>query len=341
MADEQKATVEIEETVDETVEEQPVSIEDAETVGLSKEEIEMGKTHGEIVDDDPEDKGEDEKKEDKPEKKEAKADDQKEDAEDIIDDPEKELETVKDYTPNEKAQYFQRKKERSKRQKAERKAELLEIKLKAEQEKSALLEKGKTKKDDFEDLDAELDADLNGNDDDDDDSVVTKGDLKKREEEKEKKEKAKREEAETVRESLAERQKTAREEDANFDEYCTLANEVILKDKEDGGVYSMKLLHLAGDPEGDIASYIKKLAKLHDDFGKVGTKKDSSEKVKDSGADKIIKNASKRTTSASVGGGSGRRVVSEDDLTLQDASNLSDEQYAKLKPETRERLLKL
>ncbi len=348
MADEAKATVEIVESPA-IVEDQPVTVDEATEAGLSKEEIDMGKEQGDIVDKKPvekkEDEGDDEdkkdgdadKKDDNPENK-----DDKDVKDEIEDDPEKEADKVKDYTPNEKAQYFQRKKERTKRQKAERKSELLEIKLKAEKEKNELLKSGK-KYDDMDDLDADLDADLNGDKDNDDD-IVTKGDLRKSEEKMEAKRIAewKQAKAVAVAESLEERYTEAREENANFDAYCDLASEVMDEDEKEGGTYALKVVQLAHNPEGKIADYIMKLAKLHDGYNEVGKGKSSKSDKKEGkdGADKIINNASKRTSSASVGGGNGRRIVSEDDLTVQDAAKLSDAAWDKLKPETRERLLR-
>jgi hypothetical protein len=338
MADEVKATVEIEETPVEGAEEQRVTVDDATEAGLSAEEIAMGKESGDIIDEKPEEKdeaeeGDDKKEEKKPEvKKEAKDEDDEED-------PEIEAEKVKDYTPNEKAQYFQRKKERIKRQKAERRAELTEIRLKAAEEKIELLKSGK-KVDDLDDLDAELDAELDGDEGNDDD-IVTKGDLRRAEEKKAQEKKAREEKAKTLTQSLDVRYREAREENANFDALCDLAGEVMEEDQKEGGTYSLKMVQLASDPEGDIAGYITKLAKLHDRYGEVSKGKTvkTGKEGKES-ANKIINNASKRMTSAAVGGGNGRRIVSEDDLTVQDAAKLSDEAYAKLSPATRERLLK-
>ena len=338
MAEEKEvATVEIVDAPEQGAEIQPTTVDEASEAGLTQAEIDMGKESGDIVDEKPEekkevveDKKDDEKKEEKPVVEDTK------DTEDEID-PEKEAEQVAEYTPNEKAQYFQRKKERSKRQKADRKSELLEIKLKAEKEKVALLQSGK-KVDDIDDLDADLDADLNGDKDDD---VLTKGDLRKIEEKKATDGKAKREEARVLETSINERHAEAKLKDANFDNYCDLANEVMKRDEKEGGAYGMKLLQLAGNPEGNLAGYIKQLAKLHEDFGNVSEGKTvKTDDKENSGAKKIIDNASKRTTSAAVGGGNGRRIVSEDDLTVQDAATLSDDAYAKLSPATRERLLK-
>jgi len=344
MTEEAKATVEIVEQPEQGAEEQPITVDEASEAGLTPEEVAMGKESGDIVDEKPADekkegdekKDDDAKKDDEPVKKEAKKDDAENE-----DDPEKEAEQVKDYTPNEKAQYFQRKKERAKRQKAERKSELLEIKLKAEKEKTELLKSGK-KVDEMEDLDAELDADLKGGEESDDD-IVTKGDLRKSEERKAKKQETQREQAKAVAQSLDTRYTEARGEYANFDALCDLAGEIMEEDEKEGGTYAIKVVQLANDLEGDVAGYVMKLAKLHDKYDEVSKgKAEKSEKDGKvvEGADKIINNASKRTTSAAVGGGNGRRIVTEDDLTVQDAANLSDEAYGKLSPATRERLLK-
>jgi len=334
------ATVEVEDKVEETKTDNSITVDEAKEMGLNESEISMGKEHGDIVDkkpdekdtknenedkDDKDDKDKDTKpkEEDKPDKDtKAKKEDGKEDI-----DPEKEADAIKDYTPNEKAQYFMRKKERSKRQKADRKAELLEVKNQALRDKLKGFEKG----DDKLDLDDELDKDLNN-----DNEPVTKGDLKKIEEKKgEQVEKAK-----AISASLDDRYADARVEDANFDKLCDLANEVMKEDAKEGGIYAVKLIKLAEDEEGDIAGYIKKLAKLHDKYDEVGKEADTTDKDTKKETDQIITNATKRTSSASVSSGSGRRIVSEADLTIEDAAILSDDAWGKLKPETRERILR-
>lgn len=342
MVDETKneeTTVVIEEPAEETAEDSIVTVADAKELGLSEEEIALGKEQGDIVDEKPEKKEEEVKKE--PEKKEEvvkkPAEDKKSEEDDDID-PEKEMEKIKDFTANEKAQYFMRKKERAKRQKSDRKAELLEIKLNAAQKQLDLMAKNSGKKEDLDDLDAELDEELKDKKKEEDTEVVTKGDLKKRDQEQQKLV----EKARAVKYSLTERYNDARVEDANFDELCDLANEVMKEDAEEGGMYATKLVLLAEDPEGDIAGFIKKLAKLHTGYAEVGKKKteEKSEDGQKKVTSRIIENATKRPSSASVGGGSGRRIVSEADLTVEDAAKLTDEAYGKLKPETRERLLR-
>lgn len=86
------------------------------------------------------------------------------------------------------------------------------------------------------------------------------------------------------------------------------------------------------------------LGKMHPDYGKqaaehdageeAGTKKADSEKV-----ERAIRNAEKGKTSAAFTGGS-KRTVSFDDLTAADAARMTDEQYAKLPREVRERILR-
>jgi hypothetical protein len=57
--------------------------------------------------------------------------------------------------------------------------------------------------------------------------------------------------------------------------------------------------------------------------------------------DQIARIVSRRSSSASLNGGSGtRRVISVDDITMEEAARLSTEEFRKLPPQVRERLLR-
>lgn len=87
-----------------------------------------------------------------------------------------------------------------------------------------------------------------------------------------------------------------------------------------------------------VAEYVTGLAKLNPKFGKPketsSVKKETNDNI-----DRILKNDAKQKTSASVGGGNGRRVVSYDDLTAEDASKMTTDQWRALPAVVRQRLL--
>jgi hypothetical protein len=124
----------------------------------------------------------------------------------------------------------------------------------------------------------------------------------------------------------------------NFDDLVKFANEVVSSNKS--GRYSRWLIEASQnfDPEpGEgLVDVIHELASKHPDFGK--ERHDMPKNGKKTDVERVIKNSEKRASSAAVGGG--RRAVSEEDLTPDDAERLSSEQWRKLKPETRERILR-
>jgi len=342
MTEEKKeTTIELEENSAEDTEQESatISVEEAEEGGFSKEEVEAGKSSGVIVDKKPEEKKE-ESEEEEPKKEEAEKGEDKNKETDLDDDPEKEAETLQSYNANEKALYFRQKKARKQRQAAERKAELLEVQRNALERENELLKKGKGKdgSQSLEDLEQELDKDLETADKEGDDDVVTKGDLRKERELQEARQEARQKRAREIDDSLNERYQTAREKDENFDKVCDLAKEIMNEDKKEGGTFAVKLVSLASDPKADITGYIYRLAKLHDKYAEVAKGKENKGDPKK--VEKIVDNANKRTTSAAVGGGSGRRIVSEKDLTVEDCRFMTDSQWGKLSKETRDRILK-
>jgi hypothetical protein len=131
-----------------------------------------------------------------------------------------------------------------------------------------------------------------------------------------------------------------------YDEIMLQAQEVIEGKVElpaiiDRESLSTKLVEAIRSKEVDlekISDYVVGIAKLNPRFGKPketnSVKKETNENI-----DRILKNESKQKTSASVGGGSGRRVVSYDDLTVEEAARLSTEQWRRLPQAVKERLL--
>ena len=86
-----------------------------------------------------------------------------------------------------------------------------------------------------------------------------------------------------------------------------------------------------------------RIGQLHPKYKELSAKpvKKTEEIKKENKVDRIVKNSKKRSGSAALGGGTGSfRSVSESELTLADVSTFSEAKYNKLKPETRERLLR-
>lgn len=86
--------------------------------------------------------------------------------------------------------------------------------------------------------------------------------------------------------------------------------------------------------EADVVEVIIDIAKLHPKWGE--TKGNGEKNVV---ADKAIKNSERQRTSASLQGGKGGRVVTHDELTPEDASNLTADQWSKLPKNVRDRIL--
>jgi len=122
----------------------------------------------------------------------------------------------------------------------------------------------------------------------------------------------------------------------NFEQLAQLADEVVKADTS--GVYEAKIgdafLNDAID-ETSAVDIIIKIAKLNDKYADTVSSGKTEEKVADN---KVIKNLKKKPSSASIGG-SGKRIVSEAELTIAQASKLTPNQFAKLSEQTQERLL--
>lgn len=342
MADEVKM-VEVNEA-QEAAQPQKVSEAEAKEMGLSEAEVKLGIEQGDIAktedkSDDKEskkadtgdkdaDKSNDEGKEDRSEDGAGKDKQAQETDED--DDPEKEQETVKDFSPNEKALYFKQKKEKQKRQAAERAKDLYRVQLEAAKREAELLkQQGQPKAEDNTPKDSE----------EDDEKIVTVGDLKKQEQAKEEQRKKAEAQAKEINARLNLQEAEAKSKYDDFDAVCDLAKEVMHADKY--GVYAHKMAIIAADPNGNVAEYVYEIGKANPKYRELSKDKQPAKQGSDNKkVEKIVANASKRTSSASMGGGSGTRSVSEADLTVEDTSNMTQGQWDKLSPATRERLLR-
>lgn len=188
----------------------------------------------------------------------------------------------------------------------------------------------------------------------DDDKPLTKADLKK---EKEKADK-RAADAQALAERLQAQKEIGQEKygEKLFDAASDLADEVVKADKTN--VYAKRLYASAFAKDGDkeLHEVVIEIAKQHPDWGKTKKKlaatSDESDEDEDaeeeeeeeaSPADKkkvarIVKNAGKRSQGTG-GGAGGKRVISHDDLTADDATKLSQEQWNALPAHVRQRIL--
>lgn len=244
----------------------------------------------------------------------------------------------KKYDSNAKALYFKQKKFKQRAQEAEAEKELLQVRLKAMEEEIAALK---------ERPDDELE---------DDDTPLTKKDFERIAEEKRKKEEesSKREEeenrvkAQKIKSHLDLQLAEARSKYEDYDHVVELANEVLKKGlvpkdiplsaDELQAKYTSKIVNM----DDDIAEFAYRIGKLHPKYGK--EREENNEEANKSNKkdiEKMVANASKRNSSASLGGGAGAsRKISVEDLTVQDAKNLSTEQWRKLPRHVKERILR-
>ena len=135
----------------------------------------------------------------------------------------------------------------------------------------------------------------------------------------------------------------------NFDDAINMAQEVIngkieLPDMLTADEIAKKLNERIANKELDpekVADFVVSIAKLNPNFGKKQTNPASQAQRKetDENIDRIIKNASKATSSAAVNGGNGRRMVSLENLTVDDAAKLTPKQWGDLPANVRKRIL--
>ena len=339
------------------------------TKGLLPEEIEMAKTHGLIEEEKVDDKSKERTKDDGSESSEKGSEDEhterteseteedtgsEEDKETedkdgegeekevkpTFEDVEKDENSLKQYNPNEQALYWKWKADKKKRQNAQKEAEELRAKFELNQVKDSAYKIKLKKISDAlrgESVTVEALQSIIGEQQTEDGSTpITKSDLERIEAEKEERQKAE----ERLNQQRAERIKLAEEigksKYNNFDDLTDLARKVVESDKS--GTYKDILQAAFADDNIDEENLVERvvtLAKLHPEFGK----KKSPEKSEKTDVDRAIKNSKKKISSAAVGHGGGKRTISYDDLTVEDAARLSTDQWRELPEEVRHKLL--
>lgn len=124
----------------------------------------------------------------------------------------------------------------------------------------------------------------------------------------------------------------------NFEAISNLAKEVILAD---GSKTYQKLIDesfLNDDvDENMLVERVVQIARMSPKYNELVNRVKPEDKEK---ANRIIENSKKKTSSASLSGASGKRIISESELTVEQAVKLSPDMWGRLKPETRERILK-
>lgn len=322
-------------------------IEDAEFVeetqddgfdieGLMPEEIEMAKNTGLYKEpEEGEDDGE-HKKSDKPTTEKNKSEQKEEVKAEVNTDPDnfEEMESIHEkdekafhekFTPNQKALYFKNKIEKKKRQEIQKERD--DLKQKLEMVKDSSLSQAKIDK-----IAKMLKEDV--------DNLTIEG-LQRIIEEKSTIAEEKEPQAVDInklQQKISERiifaESIGKSQYENFENLVKLAGEMF-RDKPRYQKQFDSMLTDNNIDENEIVDFVVDIAKLNKNYNVQKVDPVVKNKV-----DRVLKNSQKKVSSASVTGASGRRVVSEDELTCDDASKLPISQWSKLKESTRQRILK-
>lgn len=122
-----------------------------------------------------------------------------------------------------------------------------------------------------------------------------------------------------------------------FNDIANLAKDVI---KEDASGTYQKLIDESflndSVDENMLVERIVNIARMSPKFSTVVNSVATEAKEK---ANRVLENSNKKVSSASVNGASGKRIVSEAELTPEQAARLSLDQWRRLKPETKKRLM--
>lgn len=362
-----KQTIEVEDGAAEKPAPDPIpSVDDLTEAGFRKEEIAAAKKHGLVVEEKPEAKPDGEKPPAEPIKKEPVTPAERRAELKVLDEhPEKESEVLPKYSAAEQALYFERKRDKIKRQQAEIERDRVIIQKKAADERVVDLQRQLAAKA-TEHEDDPLDLDLEGTGRKPDaaaDKPLTRGDLDRIDKEKaEKATEEKRElraRAEKLNASLTAQEAGAKARYQDFDQVIHLAEDILKNaatlyadDPAQGELVSLKVQQFItaaasadefDDKDRTVADIGYELGCLHPKAKERGNanengKQDTGEPLPREKINRFINNATKRVSSASMNGGGGRRVVSVDDITVEQASKLTLSEFRKLPRHVRDRL---
>ena len=308
------------ETQGETSEEEKFDLE-----GLTDGEVELAKKHGMVKEE--EEDGEQQKQPESEPKKDSGSEKKKEEVETpTFEQVEEDEKLIDKYNKNEKALYWKWKTDKQKRQEAQTRAKDLEEKLKEAVDSGVLgkkLEKIKQllKTPDSLTVEALQEAiDEHIEPDKKPDEIDN---------------------AQVIQQKVATKamfaEKIGQAKYDNFDAISKLAKEVIMSDASKTYQKLIDESFLNDDvDENMLVERVINIARMSPKFNEVlnQVKPEDKEKV-----DRVLQNSKKKVSSASVNGASGRRIISEKELTVEQATKLSTEQWNKLKPETKKRIL--
>lgn len=346
MPEENKESQEAQENqivIDEPIEE--TSSEDFSIEGLSDGEVELAKEHGlytEPVDKKPEDTDGKHTEQPEPKTKEDTKEEKEDGEEEEVDNDPDNFEAMdevfekneksfhKNFSSNQKALYFKNKVEKKKRQEAV--AERDDLRTKIDLLKDSSLSTSKIDKisklladpdnlPTFEELQAVL---KEQKEEVEDEPKVDTTKLQQK-----------------VADKIAFSEKIGKSQYENFDVLIKLAGEMFNNKPRYQKHFDSMLLD--DTDENELVDYVVDIAKLHKDYGKPKVDPKDKEEV-----NRILKNSKKKVSSAAVGGTSGRRIISEDELTCDQVSYKAktmstaeyDKFFDKLKPATQARIMK-
>jgi hypothetical protein len=287
--------------------------------GLSEKEVEMGRSSGVIPK---------EVEEKKDEHKEQPVVEAKEDAKASFEEVEKDERLLERYSKPEKGLYMKWKIDKHKRQEAQKEKDELQAKLDLGQVKTMAYSNKLNKLKEMLKKGDELTADQLLN-------IIDEGKEEKSEEAEP------RAPADVLKEKIATKaqfaEKIGETKYDNFKEIANLAKEVITNDTT--GTYQELIDKSFTDDKVDenmLVERVVNIARLSPKFSEL-TKTVEPEKKEE--ANRVLKNAQKKVSSAALPSSGGKRVVSEDELTVADAARLNTEQWGKLSDKTRKRIL--
>lgn len=363
---EEKVTVEINDAPA-TSSKPEFTIDEAKESGLHTAEIEAGKKMGLFKESAKEPKAEEKEEVKADPKEEEKRKAENSDIRELVDkdlEPEDEAEAVKDFKPNEKALYWKFKKEKRSRQRLEAEVKDLRDKQSSGDKTQAVVEELRREIAALKAVKKAEDVEEEGTAEDDLDRPLTKRELmqleQKRAEEYRQAQNEQQKRMEATRQRLDEESDKARTRYDDFDRVMELSAEVIKKADEffpNGNPHRKKaeavykrLKYAMENPDqfsddygpADIAY---ELGELHPRFKSQSAPDSASSSGKQEPGltpdqmERLKRNASRPPASASVSGGAGRRVVSEDDITPDMAVGYSMKEFSKLSPKTKARLL--
>lgn len=254
----------------------------------------------------------------------------------------------KKFTPNAKALYFQNKRNKKLRQEALQELEEVKANYELTSVKSTVAQKK------VEKINALLSGDpdkitveaiteiLNAQklEDNDDNTPLTRAEMKRMQDEQTKKATEQEKAQKDFNDRLLAIEGVGKSQFTDFDAITKLAQEVIESDPD--GLYKDILQRSFSDKsidEAKVVNRIVSIAQLSPKYKELEKASAQAEKKNDGIVDRAIKNSKKTPSSASINGSGGRIVKNEDDLTVEEASRLSTAQWAKLKKETKQRIL--